>query len=73
MGPYVYEERWAKVGVRWSEAGDTVKYKLKKTFIFRQDLSGQLTEDDRVTLPNVPLFVSIVYREREFMFLDLDK
>ena len=59
MGPYVYEERWAKVGVRWSEAGDTVKYKLKKTFIFRQDLSGQLTEDDRVTLPNVPLFVSI--------------
>ena len=59
----MYEERWAKVGVRWSEAGDTVKYKLKKTFIFRQDLSGQLTEDDRVTLPNVPLFVSIVYRE----------
>ena len=55
----MYEERWAKVGVRWSEAGDTVKYKLKKTFIFRQDLSGQLTEDDRVTLPNVPLFVSI--------------
>ena len=69
----MYEERWAKVGVRWSEAGDTVKYKLKKTFIFRQDLSGQLTEDDRVTLPNVPLFVSITYREREFMLLDPDK
>lgn len=59
VGPYVYEERWNKVGVEWSETGDVVRYKLKKTFIFRQDLSSPRTEDDRVTLPNVPLFASV--------------
>ena len=58
VGPYIYEEKWNKVGVEWSENGDVVRYKLKKTFIFRQDLSSPRTEDDRVTLPNVPLFVS---------------
>ena len=59
VGPYVYEERWNKMGVEWGEAGDVVRYKLKKTFMFRQDLSSPRTEDDRVTLPNVPLFVSV--------------
>ena len=58
VGPYVYEEEWHKVGVKWSEKKDKVKYKLKKTFRFRADLSGGRTEDDRVTVPNVPLFVS---------------
>ena len=58
VGPYVYEEEWHKVGVEWSERKDRVKYRLKKTFRFRPDLSGGRTEDDRVTIPNVPLFVS---------------
>ena len=59
VGPYVYEEKWKKVGVVWSNDQEKVKYKLKKTFVFRQDLSGSLSEDDRVTLPNVPLFASV--------------
>ena len=58
VGPYVYEEKWSKVGVEWNGDESKVKYKLKKIFVFRQDLSGELTEDDRLTLPNVPLFVS---------------
>ena len=58
VGPYVYEEEWHKVGVVWSQEKDRVKYKLKKTFRFRPDLSGGRTEADRVTVPNVPLFVS---------------
>lgn len=58
VGPYVYEEEWHKVEVKWSEEKDRVKYKLKKTFRFRADLSGGRTEEDRVTVPNVPLFVS---------------
>ena len=33
VGPYVYEERWNKMGVEWGEAGDVVRYKLKKTFM----------------------------------------
>ena len=62
VGPYVYEERWSKEGVEWSQDEMKVKYKLKKIFIFRQDLSGELSEDDRVTLPNVPLFVSLAVK-----------
>ena len=59
VGPYVYEERWSKEQVKWSQDKDKVKYKLKKIFIFRQDLSEPLSETDRVTTPNVPLFVSL--------------
>ena len=58
VGPYVYEERWSKEQLKWSQDKDIVKYKLKKVFIFRQDLSEPLSENDRVTTPNVPLFVS---------------
>jgi len=59
VGPYVYEEKWKKVGVTWSDDKEKVKYKLKKTFVFRQDLSGLLSENDHVILPNVPLFASV--------------
>ena len=58
VGPYVYEEEWEKVNVTWEDEGEHVKYRLKKVFRFRQDLSGQLQESDRLTLPNVPMFVS---------------
>ena len=58
VGPYVYEERWSKEQVKWSQDKENVKYKLKKIFIFRQDLSEPLSENDKVTTPNVPLFVS---------------
>jgi len=59
VGPYVYEERWSKEQLKWSQDKDIVKYKLKKVFIFRQDLSEPLSENDRVTTPNVPLFASV--------------
>ena len=58
VGPYVYEEEWEKVNVTWGEEGNNVKYQLKKIYRFRQDLSGKLQESDRLTLPNVPMFVS---------------
>ena len=74
MGPYVYEEEWhkvnenlyyanpsdcVKVGVSWSEVGDRVRYRLKKIYRFRPDLSGGRTEMDHVTIPNVPLLASV--------------
>ena len=58
VGPYVYEEEWEKVDVTWGEEGDSVKYRLKKVYKHRQDLSGNLRESDSLTLPNVPMFVS---------------
>jgi len=59
VGPYVYEEEWEKVDVTWGEEGDSVKYRLKKVYKYRQDLSGNLRESDRLTLPNVPMFASV--------------
>jgi len=59
VGPYVYEEEWQKVNVSWEGEGHRVKYRLKKVFRYRQDLSGELKESDRLTLPNVPMFASV--------------
>lgn len=58
MGPYTWEEEWAKVGVSWGEEGNEVKYSIRKTYRFRRDLSIG-GEDDRITVPNVPLFASV--------------
>jgi len=33
LGPYVYEQRWEKVDIKFNDNG-TVTYKVKKTFIF---------------------------------------
>jgi len=57
MGPYTWEETWEKVGVSWSDQ-ESVKYSIKKTYRFRRDLSIGGVED-RITLPNVPLFASV--------------
>ena len=43
----------------WSEAGHRVRYRLKKIYRFRSDLSGGRSEMDHVTIPNVPLFASV--------------
>lgn len=36
---------------------DTIEYMLKKTFVFDQEESGQLTEDDEVTVINFTYMV----------------
>ena len=56
LGPYVYEEIWQREGVAWSNGDLQVKFRMKRTYFFRPDLTtGSL--DDVVTLPNVPMFV----------------
>jgi len=55
VGPFVYEEKWERVGVEWFDDETEVSYSYKKSYFFRQDLSsGSLT--DVVILPNVPMF-----------------
>jgi len=55
LGPYVYEEKWQREGVAWSNENTEVKFRMKRTYFFRSDLTmGSL--DDVVTLPNVPMF-----------------
>ncbi|KAG7305165.1 Sensory neuron membrane protein 2 [Plutella xylostella] len=51
VGPFVYKEYREKTILGYGE-NDTIKYTLKKTFIFDQEASGSLTEDDVLTVLN---------------------
>ena len=55
-GPYVYSERWEKVGIEWHPNG-TLSYRQKKLFFFEPTLSMG-AENDTFLLPNVPMLVS---------------
>ena len=60
LGPYVYDERWQREGVAWLNGDTEVKFRMKRSYYFRPDLTtGSL--DDVVTLPNVPMFVRIKF------------
>ena len=58
VGPFVYEEKWVREDVEWSEDDSEVSFRMRRTYHYRPDLSkGSLT--DEVILPNVPMFVSL--------------
>jgi len=55
VGPFVYEEKWVREDVQWSEDDSEVSFRMRRTYHHRPDLSkGALT--DEVILPNVPMF-----------------
>jgi len=55
VGPFVYEEKWVREDVQWSEDDSEVSFRMRRTYYHRPDLSkGSLT--DEVILPNVPMF-----------------
>ena len=57
IGPFVYEEKWVREDVQWSNDNSDVSFKMRRTYHYRPDLSkGSLS--DEVILPNVPMFVS---------------
>ncbi|XP_073967604.1 sensory neuron membrane protein 2-like [Choristoneura fumiferana] len=58
-GPYVYKEYREKTILGYGE-NDTIEYMLKKTFVFDQKESGQLTEDDEVTVINFTYMAAIL-------------
>ena len=58
VGPFVYEERWSKVDVKWSRDGKTVDYRKVKTFGFRRDLSVASDRTAFTTL-NVPMISAL--------------
>jgi len=58
LGPYTYEEKWERIGVEWFDRDDKVKFRMKRSYKYRPDLSqGSLA--DKVVLPNVPLFAML--------------
>ncbi len=50
-------QEWEKVNVSWLQEGSLVEYEQKKTFHFDETLSVG-SEDDLITVPNVPMIVS---------------
>jgi len=55
IGPYVFEEKWKRDDVEWTQDEEEVSFRMKKTYHHRPDLSkGSLS--DPVILPNVPMF-----------------
>ena len=56
----MYEEKWVREEVEWLEENTAVKFRMKRSYHHRPDLSsGSLT--DQITLPNVPFFVSFLH------------
>ena len=60
-----YREKWERINVSWTEDGEEVNFGTKKTYFFRPDLSVG-SEDDLMTLPNIPMIVSELYSLVDF-------
>ena len=56
VGPYVYEETWAKVRVEHAPDDDAVSYDMVKRYRFMPELTDGDLDEDVVTVPNIPLF-----------------
>lgn len=60
IGPFTYEEVREKYSFQWDSENGTVSYFQNKTYIFREDLSGDLREDDMVTTINVLMVLAAI-------------
>ncbi|KAJ6643475.1 Sensory neuron membrane protein 1 [Pseudolycoriella hygida] len=49
IGPYVFEEWMEKFDITDNDDDDTVEFNMKRTFIFRSDLSNGLTGNEKLT------------------------
>jgi len=58
IGPYVYEEKWQRENVVWSNEDLEVRFQMKRTYFFREDLTKG-SPDDVVIIPNVPMFAML--------------
>lgn len=58
IGPYVFDEYKTKFGLEDNEEEDTVEYDMKNTWVFRPDLTGDLTGDEVITIPHLFVMVS---------------
>ncbi|XP_034825642.1 sensory neuron membrane protein 2-like [Maniola hyperantus] len=59
IGPYVYKEYREKRILGYGE-NDTIRYMLKKTFYFDKEASGNLTQDDDVTVINYAYLAALL-------------
>ncbi|XP_045106684.1 lysosome membrane protein 2-like isoform X4 [Portunus trituberculatus] len=57
VGPYTYEEVRVKYAFNWTTEG-SVSYLQNKSYVFSQEMSGDLREDDLITSINVLMVVN---------------
>ncbi|XP_055385357.1 scavenger receptor class B member 1-like isoform X2 [Condylostylus longicornis] len=69
LGPYVYAETWERENIVENDNG-TITFSMKKTFVFREDLSNGL-EDDVVIVPNIPMLSATSQSKNAARFLRL--
>ncbi|KAG6447788.1 hypothetical protein O3G_MSEX005186 [Manduca sexta] len=59
IGPYVYKQYRERTVLGYGP-NDTIKYMLKKNFVFDPEASNGLTEDDDVTVINFPYMAALL-------------
>ncbi|CAG9562912.1 unnamed protein product [Danaus chrysippus] len=59
IGPYVYKEYRRKRILGYGD-NDTIRYMLKKTFEFDEEASGELSQDDEITVINYSYMATIL-------------
>lgn len=69
IGPYVYNQHWEKVEVKFNDNG-TISYKVKKRFTF-SPMESAGSEDDLVVVPNVPMLSATSQSKHAARFLRL--
>lgn len=69
IGPYVYNQNWEKVEVKFND-NDTISYRVKKQYTFSLEESVG-SEDDLVVVPNVPMLSATSQSKHAARFLRL--
>ncbi|XP_046748295.1 sensory neuron membrane protein 2-like [Diprion similis] len=59
-GPYVYDELLEKTVIGTDEAADTIEYLARRTLVFNATKSGNLSENDEVTILNAAHVGSLI-------------
>ncbi|XP_044738867.1 scavenger receptor class B member 1 isoform X2 [Chrysoperla carnea] len=69
LGPYVYNEDWEKVNIKFNDNG-TVSFNQRKIYVFDEEASYG-SEDDVVVVPNIPMLSATSQSKHAARFLRL--
>ena len=70
IGPFVYSQKFERTEPNWNLKDQTIKYGVRKTYFFHEDLSVA-NEDLKITTLNLPVLSSLaqmVYGKKDFIF-----
>ena len=70
IGPFVYSQKFERTEPNWNIKNQTIKYGVRKTYFFHEDLSVA-NEDLKITTLNLPVLSSLaqmVYGKKDFIF-----